>query len=199
MEDDEFDANAPGVGDIEAYQEYIFNSGRYGMYTNTYEDGDDDDDDDDDNDADSDNNDDNDVDDRYSGDREIILISDDEDGESNLILPNSLINTQTNTPVRSLVRVASSTQALSTTTTTTTTTIRPIALTTTYSSEECCICLTTIEWGGISLHHNNHIIHVHCFINFLTHSRQIIWSQMTFYFDCPLCRLPVQGSVMMNN
>ena len=52
MEDDEFDANAPGVGDIEAYQEYIFNSGRYGMYINTHEDGDDDDDDDDDDDND---------------------------------------------------------------------------------------------------------------------------------------------------
>ena len=72
--------------------------------------------------------------------------------------------------------------------------------TTTYSfSEECFICLSTIGWGGMSLHQNSHIIHMNCSINFLIHSRQIRWSHMTFTFNCPLCRFPVQGSILMDS
>ena len=90
--------------------------------------------------------------------------------------------------------------ALSTTTATTTTaatTTTTTAATTRTPLQRCCICLINIERGGINLHDNSHSIHIFCLMDLLTANSQIFWLETSFRFDCPLCRKPVFGAVMM--
>ena len=64
--------------------------------------------------------------------------------------------------------------------------------------QRCCICLSNIliSREGINLHDNIHSIHIFCLMDFLANS-QIVWLQTSFRFDCPLCRAPVFGTVML--
>ena len=203
---DRYDANEPGVGDMEMYEEYIFGGGGNNSSTgdvNLFE-GEEEDDDNDDNDDDN-----------------IIVISssEDEDSEDDYnvhpllsymmdTIPESPDWTEnnfsfeiyTNNIARSIIRAATSTQTSATTATQTSISTPTATATATaaLSSERCCICLKNLLYGGITLHHNDHTIHVHCLIDYLANS-PIIWSEMSFHFYCPLCRSPICGSVMMNS
>ena len=216
----EFDANAPGTSDIEAYLDYISNritneGSRQGQdehgefiftrsnegigrieQTNV--------DDYDDSDEDSD-----------EADNTVIVISsDDEDEEertnfntdrrmmgalserSTLNLENfsSIISRTISAATATSTTTTITSSALSTTTTTTTTTA-----TTRTPLQRCCIWLRNILTSeeGINLHDNIHSIHIFCLMDLLAANSQIIWLETSFRFDCPLCRKPVFGAVMM--
>ena len=247
MEDDEFDANAPGASDIEAYLEYISNrvtnedneqsvqngtdteyvfpgrvtnedneqgqdvNGEF-IFTRNNEgigrieqmnvDGYDDSDED-----------------RDETDNGVIIISSDEEDEeertnfntyrrmmgalserSTLNLENfsnifatSIISRTISAATATSTTTTTMTSSLTTTTTATTTT----AATTRTPLQRCCICLINIERGGINLHDNSHSIHIFCLMGLLTANSQIFWLETSFRFDCPLCRKPVLGAVMM--
>ena len=209
----EFDANAPGTSDIEAYLDYISNRTRnegseqgqdeHGEFiftrsnegieqTNV--------DDYDDSDEDSD-----------EADNTVIVISsDDEDEEERTnfntyrrmmgalsersTLFSSIISRTISTATATLTTTTITSSALSTTTTPTT-----ITATTRTPLQRCCICLTNIltREEGINLHDNIHSIHIFCLMDLLAANSQIIWLETSFRFDCPLCRKPVFGAVMM--
>ena len=249
-EDDEFDANAPGASDIEAYMEnfntsmendiedstqsiqneadieYVFpanneqghdGSGEFilrrinevierneQMNVDGYDDSDED---------------------SNEADNTVIVISSDDENEedrndnftyrrmmgvfSERPTPIDNLQSFSNNLTASLISRTISTAAASfppfttTTTTATTTSITSSTLSTATTTtttrspfQRCCICLIDIIREGISLHDNIHTIHVHCLMDFLANS-QIIWLQTSFRFDCPLCREPVFGTVMM--
>ena len=152
----------------------------------------------------------------------IIVISsdDDEEGENNYntrpipgymmntlperpaLIDNSNLETFSNNLARSVITstisAATATATTTTITSSTLSTTTTVATTTRTPLQRCCICLTDIVTGGegINLHHNIHSIHIFCLIDFLANS-QIIWLESSFRFDCPLCRSPVFGAVMM--
>ena len=102
---------------------------------------------------------------------------------------------------RSIISSTISAATATSTTTTTTITSSTLAATTTTARtpvQRCCICLSNILTSeeGINLHDNIHSIHIFCLMDFLANS-QIIWLETSFRFDCPLCREPVYGAVMM--
>ena len=123
---------------------------------------------------------------------------------ANLFASSLISDTMSSTAATATTATTTATTATATATTTTTTaaaattaTMTSTTIRTTEPLQSCCICLSNIGRGGIDLHNNMHSIHISCLMCLLTANNQILWLGASFRFNCPLCRKPVFGTVML--
>ena len=171
---DYFDANSPGVGDFEAYEEYMRRRPVIGPSIRNFE--------------------------RFTYEEYVGRISPVIDSSTQNFEQFTNLSTTSLMSVSTTTAAAATTTTTTTTAAnvaTSPTTAQSIASTATEPLQRCCICLSDIVRGGIDLHNNIHHIHISCLVSLLNANNRIIWWGTSFGFHCPLCRKPVFGTFML--
>ena len=117
---------------------------------------------------------------------------------ANLFASSLISDTMSSTVATATTATATATTTTTTAAAATTATMTSTTIRTTEPLQSCCICLSNIgRCGGIDLHNSIHSIHISCLMRLLTANNQIFWLGASFRFNCPLCRKPVFGTVML--
>ena len=175
--DDDFDANIPGVGDLEPYEEYMRRRTVIGPSIRNFE--------------------------RFTYEEymrrisPVIASSTQNFEQLTNLSTTSLMSVSTTTTATTTTTTTTTTTSTAANITTSPTTTQTTTSTTAESLYQCCICLLDIVRDGIDLHNNTHHIHISCLVSLLNANNQTIWWETSFEFHCPLCRKPVYGAVML--